>query len=326
VLCIIPLPKGLFFCYNSSHMNFIQFLRIVEIRTKIVSVSTLALGFLWTWVTRGTIEWPLAVLMILATLMVDMGTTAFNTFYDFTNGVDAKETNREADKVLVHQNVAPGWALVVSLGLYGGAGILGLIITFLTGPWVLLVGILSFAVGFFYNGGPRPLSSTPLGEIFAGGFLGGVLFLLVIYTQTGALNLQDFLMAVPSTFFIASILTVNNTCDAVGDKRAGRFTLSILLGPKLSSLLIPLEGIVAYLSGATALALMAPATSGLQDILLSQSPLILAAGFSVPGYLAMQNRGYSHETKGPNMGEISQLFLIFTLGMVGALITQGILF
>lgn len=306
-------------------MNFTQFLRIVEIRTKIVSVSTLFLGFLWTWVAYEKFDWVLALLMTAATLMVDMGTTAFNSFYDYLHGVDAKSTNREADKVLVHQNVGPGWALLVSLGLYGGAAILGLFITYFTSPWVLAVGALSLAVGFFYNGGPKPLSSTPMGEIFAGGFLGGVLFLLVIYTQTGNLEFRDWLLAIPSTLFIASILTVNNTCDAVGDKQAGRLTLSILIGQTASRILIPLEGLAAYSTAAMAFALFSAFGPLGWQTLVSQACLALGAGFSVPGYLKMQARGFSHLTKGPNMSGISQLFIIFTLALGASLLVTLIL-
>lgn len=300
-------------------MTFQQFLRIVEIRTKIVSVSTLILAFLWTWAVHETFHPLVALLMIAATLMVDMGTTAFNSFYDYMRGVDAKETNREEDKVLVHQNVGPGWALIVSLGLYAGAGILGLVIAWLTSPWILAAGALSLAVGFLYNGGPKPLSSTPLGEFFAGGFLGGVLFLLVIFTQTGTLVWQDWWAALPSTLFIACILTVNNTCDALGDRSAGRLTLSILIGPKASRLLIPLEIMGAYIAMALFIALVSSEGPLGWKTLMMQAPLALAAGLSVPTFLAMDRRGYSHQTKGPSMGGISQLFLIFTLGMAGTL-------
>lgn len=299
-----------------------QFFRIVEIRTKIVSVSTLTLGFLWTATQGALVHVPAALLLVVATLLVDMGTTAFNSFFDYLHGVDAKETNREEDKVLVHQNVAPGWALLIALSLYALAGVLGLILTVLTSPWVLAVGAISLAVGFFYNGGPKPLSSTPLGELFAGGFLGGVLFLLVVYTQKLSLSWQDGLMALPSSLFIASILTVNNTCDALGDRASGRWTLSLLLGPKLSPFLIPLLGLAAYTAAAIGLFLTRPLESSLLSLVFELGILFFFAALSISGYRSLHGRGYSHQTKGPNMGGISRLFLFFTLGFAGALLLR----
>lgn len=297
-------------------MTVRQFLRIVEIRTKIVSVSTFGLALLWVWVSRGGLDLGHAALMFAAVLCVDMGTTGFNSFYDYWKGVDSLETNREADKVLVHERVAPGAALLVSLGLYALAGLLGLVLAWLTTPWLLLWGALSLAVGFLYNGGPRPLSSTPLGELFAGGFLGGVLFLLTVLALGGDVSGLDAALALPSTLFIASILTVNNTCDRLGDTHAGRRTLTILIGDRASRVLIIALGYSAY--AAAALILAFGAGWGAEGAV----PFLAGAGLAVPDYAALEARGYSHETKGPSMGGISRLFVNFSLAFAAALVWQ----
>ncbi|MFW5796519.1 MAG: hypothetical protein ACOCV0_04890 [Alkalispirochaeta sp.] len=44
--------------------------------------------------------------------------------------------------------------------------------------------------------------------------------------------------------------------------------------------------------------------------------IVTAAVLSVPVYLGMHRRGYSHETKGPSMGAISRIFLLYTLGIL----------
>jgi 1,4-dihydroxy-2-naphthoate octaprenyltransferase len=292
-------------------MTWNTFLRIVEIRTKIVSVSTFTLAVLsalWLW---GSVPWHSAVLLFIAVLAVDMGTTAFNTFFDYEKGVDAKTTNREEDKVLVHKKVAPGYALVTALGLFAFAAVLGIFLVLWTGWPLLILGVASLAVAFLYSGGPRPISSTPWGELFAGLFLGTVLWVVVVYVlgapQRWSADLwwRIPVLSLPSFLFIASILTVNNCCDREGDAQAGRRTLAILWGPR-ANLLILIQPLAAYLAlGVLSILGLVPWTF----------LIVAVAGpaLTVPFWRGMFHRGFSHATKGPNMGAVSQTFLVYTL-------------
>ena len=97
-----------------------------------------------------------------------------------------------------------------------------------------------------YNFGPRPISHTPFGELAAGGFLGAVLFLLSFYLQAGRLTAEAVMRSLPLLLLVASILTVNNTCDIQGDRAAGRRTLSIVVGPRWGEALVYACGGLAY--------------------------------------------------------------------------------
>jgi len=291
-------------------ITFSQFLRIVEIRTKIISVSAFLLGVLYVIHRFGTAEPLVLVTMGAAVLAVDMATTGFNSFFDYFHGVDHRGLNREKDKVLVHQGVPAGTALIVSLILYLVAAVLGVVLALIATPWVIPIGAVSMLVGYLYTGGPFPISRTPLGELFAGGFLGWLLVSLTIFVLAPeGITPRDLLVGVPSFLFVASILTVNNTCDIDGDTRSGRRTLSILLGRRGGELFVYLQGVATF---ATAAAL---AVTGVlpRHVLFGIVP---AAVLSVPVYLGMHRRGYSHETKGPSMGAISRIFLLYSLGMI----------
>ncbi len=292
-------------------MTWNTFLRIVEIRTKIVSVSTFLLALLSALWLLGPIPWHLAGLLFIAVIAIDMGTTAFNTYFDFERGVDAVETNRETDKVLVHQQVAPGYALVTALGLFAFASVLGLFLVLWTGWPLLVLGVLSLAVAFLYSGGSKPISSTPWGEFFAGFFLGTVLWVVVFYVLAAPerwLNnywWQVPLLSLPSFLFIASILTVNNCCDRQGDALAGRRTLAILWGTKANTLVI-LQPLLAYTAlGVLSIFGLLPWTFLLVAL--------LGPAITIPFWRSMFQRGFSHATKGPNMGAVSQTFLLYTL-------------
>jgi hypothetical protein len=165
-----------------------NFLAVVEIRTKVVSVSSFLLGTLFAMRCLsvqgiGAVHWGRALSMFLATLCVDMGTTAWNTYFDYLRGTDDPRINREPDKVLIHGGLPPAYAFWTAFWLYIAAMVGGLVLSFQVGFWILPVGAACMAVGFFYNAGPLPISHTPFGELFAGGFLGSGLFLISFGVQ-----------------------------------------------------------------------------------------------------------------------------------------------
>ena len=298
-------------------MTVHQFLRIVEIRTKLISLSGVLIGTAYSAAVDHRIVLSGGIVMLCAVLAVDMATTGFNSFFDFFHGVDRGAVNREKDKVLVHQNVPAGLALITSLALYGVAAVFGIWLAVLISPVVILVGSICMLVGFLYNAGPLPISRTPAGELFAGSFLGWVLVTLSIYVQRGRLEAADLLVGVPSTLIVASILTVNNTCDIDGDRRAGRRTLSIMVGRTGGEALVYLLGAGAFLSAG------ALSWYGIRPRIVLAGAL-LAALVSVPVYFQMHVRGYSHATKGPSMGSISRIFLYFALGITVPLTVEAL--
>ena len=82
--------------YRGTPAGFVDFLKIVDIRTKIVSVSSLLVGSAWALaVAPERFSWALFGLMAAATLLIDMGTTGFNSHFDFVTGVDTRESDQE---------------------------------------------------------------------------------------------------------------------------------------------------------------------------------------------------------------------------------------
>lgn len=306
-------------------MTVRQFLSVVEIRTKVISVSTYALATVYTASAGFRVSWLEAVLLAVAVLCVDMGTTAFNSFYDYARRVDTRRSTAERDKVLVHEGVAPGHALVVSLVLYLVAGVTGLAVAVLSSGWIIVAGVASMLVGFLYNGGPVPISRTPAGELFAGGFLGTVLFLVVYGVHAGRLDAAALVASLPSTLLIAAVLTVNNTCDIEGDRSAGRRTLSIVVGRTAATVLI--DALVAGVYALLAIMTVRPLRSGaLGAIALPlfppAAPVIVAAAVvaTVALLAGMHARGYGRATKSANMTSIIAVVAIYTLAYAAALL------
>jgi 1,4-dihydroxy-2-naphthoate octaprenyltransferase len=294
-------------------MTLTQFNRIVEIRTKIISMGTFLSGSIYAGAVTGLWSWDRFLVMLFAVLFVDMGTTGFNSYFDFVSGTDRAELNFERDKVLVHEGVAPEAALGISLALFGAAGVLGLLLAWWTSFTLIVVGAICMGVGFLYTGGPLPISRTPFGELFAGGFLGTVLFTISYYVQTTTVDWQSIVVSIPLLLLIGMILTVNNTCDREADTIAGRRTLSILVGERSILIIMRATLLVAY---------TLPILYALVDLLpLIVIPCVLVAG--IPAWRihrSMEKRGFSLQTKGESMGSVSKLFLLYCLATCGGLL------
>lgn len=282
-----------------------QFFSVVEIRTKLVSVSTFSLAALYALWRFGSLRPAPTLLCAFAALAVDMGTTAFNSYFDYRRGVDATSTNRETDKVLVHERLPAGQALAVALGCFAAAGALGLALAIVAGLWVIIFGFAGLAVGFLYSGGPAPISRTPFGELFAGGFLGTILFLVAVRAGSGVMDWGALAASAPGALIVASILAANNLCDVEGDRAAGRRTLPIALGKKWAQ---------AFLYGCGGTAFTLTALFGLVGIYPVWCVLGsgVAAFVALPRYRAMARRGYNHGTKSATMRSMMGILLIWS--------------
>ncbi len=296
-------------------MNMTQFNRIVEIRTKLISLGTCITGYLYAYTKIGGFSASRFLILLAAVLCVDMGTTGFNTYFDYVKGTDRKENNYEEDKVLVHEGTSPLSALLISLSLFFAAAVLGLILASMSSYVLIAAGGVSMLVGFLYTAGPFPISRTPFGELFAGGFLGTVLFMISFYVASLTLTLDAFLVSLPHLFLIGMILTVNNTCDRESDIIAGRRTLTICLSENMNGRLLTAEFLAAYLAA------FILAGSGVLPfwMFLTLLPSLIA---SAKIYGKMKKRGFSLKTKGVSMKSVSLMFLLFIISYAAALVLQ----
>jgi 1,4-dihydroxy-2-naphthoate octaprenyltransferase len=294
-------------------MTVRTFCHIVELRTKVVSVSTFLTASLFAYVTTGLFSLPRFAVMAVAVLCVDMGTTAFNSYFDYVNGTDRAQDNWEADKVLVHRGIAPSSALLIALSLFALAAIFGICLAWETSWLLIIAGGVSMIVGFCYTGGPYPISRTPFGELFAGGFLGSVLFVISFYVQTLYFDGAPMVASLPFFLLVGMILTVNNSCDRVSDARAGRRTLSVVLGERWAARLPAVELFLAYTASLCLWAFGIYPGWALIGIAASL-PLCLWV------FRSMAKAGFSARTKSSSMRRVSLLYGLFCLCFIAGLV------
>lgn len=195
---------------------------------------------------EAKIDWLLFVAMLLACLLIQAATNMFNEYYDFVRGLDSEESVGIGGAI-VRNGVKPKTVMQLALLLYLIAAVLGIYICYESSWLLLVVGAVSMAVGYFYTGGPYPISSTPFGELFSGLFMGMLIVLIAVYIQVGSVPIFAVLLSVPSALLVAGIMLSNNIRDLVEDTVGGRKTMAILVGRKNAITILASYFVLSYL-------------------------------------------------------------------------------
>jgi 1,4-dihydroxy-2-naphthoate polyprenyltransferase len=112
-----------------------------------------------------------------------------------------------------------------------GALALGIYLAAIGGWPILVTGLASIAAGWAYTGGPWPFGYHGLGDVFVFVFFGLVATVGTTYVQLHAAPRGAWIAAIPVGALATAILVVNNLRDIATDKRAGKHTLAVRLGP-----------------------------------------------------------------------------------------------
>lgn len=186
------------------------------------------------------------ILFLLACLLIQAATNLFNEYYDYKHGLDKIDSEGISGSI-VKGNLSPREVMVGALVLYAIAFILGLILTFMTSLYVLLVGLVCMLAGYFYTGGKYPIAYSPFGEVVSGFFMGTIIISLSFYFQTGYVNADIIVVSLPLFIMIGAILLANNIRDLDNDKESGRRTYAILVGRNNAIKTMAISFIVVYL-------------------------------------------------------------------------------
>ena len=186
------------------------------------------------------------ILFLLACLLIQAATNLFNAYYDYTHGLDKVDSEGISGSI-VKGNLSPKEVMVGALVLYALAFGFGLILTFMTSVYVLLVGLVCMLAGYFYTGGKYPIAYSPFGEVVSGFFMGTIIIALSFYFQTGYVNADIIVVSLPLFIMIGAILLANNIRDLDNDKESGRRTYAILVGRNNAIKTMAISFIVVYL-------------------------------------------------------------------------------
>ena len=257
----------------------------------------------------GPIDPWLAALVLVAALLIQIGTNLINDWGDFQRGSDGPA--RLGPLRAAQSGVfSPRAVAAAGCGAFALAALLGLPLVARGGWRILAIGLASIVAGAAYTAGPFPLAYHGLGEAFVLLFFGPVAVCGTELLLTGATSRLGFAASLPVGLLATCILLVNNIRDLDGDRKAGKRTLAVRLGRAAS------RGLYV---GVLGLALASPA---LLVRLRLTDPLALIALASVPLAVAPARRVLRREDGPPlnaALAGTARLHLAF-----GVLLAAGI--
>lgn len=173
----------------------------------------------------------LAVLALVVALALQVGVNYAN---DYSDGIRGTDVDRVGPLRLTASGTAPPRTVrLAAFAAFGVGALAGIALVALSGHWWLLaVGVLSIAAGWYYTGGKNPYGYLGLGEVGVFVFFGLVAVLGTTYTQADRVTVASVLGAVAVGLLACAILMANNIRDIPTDAVVGKRTLAVRLGDR----------------------------------------------------------------------------------------------
>ena len=197
-------------------------------KTLPAAVAPVIVGCAMAYVDRDFTLVP-AVACLAVALLLQIGVNLANDYFDFTKGIDSAD---RLGPVRVTQSglIAPGRVKAAMMTAFALSLLPGLYLVAIGGWPVVVIGFASVIAALGYSGGPYPLASHGLGDLFVFVFFGLVAVCGTYYVQVLRLSPMVLLMGSTVGLMITAILVVNNLRDIETDQRAGKRTLAVMIG------------------------------------------------------------------------------------------------
>lgn len=178
------------------------------------------------------LRWGPMAAALTGAVLLQIGSNFANDVYDHEKGADTSE------RVGPTRAVQAGWisprAMKRAMALVFALAIgVGLYLTWVAGPWIVVIGVASIAAAIAYTGGPYPLGYHGLGELFVMIFFGFVAVGGTAFVNLGHVPELALWCAIPIGALASAILVVNNVRDEVTDRATGKRTLVVRFGRRM---------------------------------------------------------------------------------------------
>lgn len=200
------------------------------------SVLPVFVGLACAWRTGAVFHPWLAALTVINIMLVHSGANVLNDYFDALNGTDEANRRRLFPFTGGSRFIQNGVLSVQETGRFGAllmaaGAALGLFMVMQTGPVLFVIGVLGGVLGIVYSG-PPCLACRGLGDLAIGIAFGVLPVVGTAYIQLGTLEPAAAWLGAIIGFFVAAILWINSIPDIEADRRAGKYTLPVRLGPE----------------------------------------------------------------------------------------------
>lgn len=244
-----------------------------RLRTLPLAVTPVLIGTGAALLVDPALHWALALGCLAVAVLLQIGVNFANDYSDGIRGTDDHRVGPA--RLTASRRAKPRTVLVVALTFFGSAAVAGLVLIIRTQQWwMLAVGAACILAAYFYTGGKRPYGYYGFGELFVFIFFGLVATVGTTWIQVQSVPQEAWFGAVAAGLFACAVLLANNLRDIEQDRRAGKRTLTVLIGKRATQSVFTLFVLVPFaISGF--LAVFYPIAWLTQMALLAALPAIL---------------------------------------------------
>lgn len=215
----------------------------------ILAPACALLGVGTAYWSTGQMNWLYLALVLVGAVAAHISVNAFNEYFDFKSGLDAKTQptpfSGGSGTLPRHPELAPA-ALLTACGTLGLCLVIGLYFVIVRGVALLPIGLLGICLTYAYT---RWLIYNPVACLLAPGTgFGLVMVLATHYVLAGSYSWTAFVAALVPFFLVNNLLLLNQFPDVEADRTVGRKHFPILLGRRASSLIYGSFQILAYVA------------------------------------------------------------------------------
>lgn len=197
---------------------------------------------------QGSVNWGYFVLALIGAISAHISVNAFNEYYDFKTGLDARTQKTPfsggSGTLQAHPELARAtlWTAILTFAI---TALIGLFFVFVQGWEILPLGLLGL---FLLYGYTVWITRVPILCLLAPGLGFGTLMVLgTHFALTGSYSWTAFVASLVPFFLVSDLLLLNQFPDVEADQSIGRRHYPIVLGRQKSGYLY-----IAFLLGAYA--------------------------------------------------------------------------
>ncbi|MFW6006072.1 MAG: 1,4-dihydroxy-2-naphthoate octaprenyltransferase [Candidatus Bipolaricaulota bacterium] len=170
-------------------------------------------------------------IVVVGMILFHGATNLVNDYFDYQSGVDSKDspTAKYRRQPLVENWMEPEELLVYCSLAYLAVAVIGGYLTYISGPMIVVFGLIGFAASYLYTGGSVEYKYLGWGELSVFLVWGPLMVSGAYYVQAGEFSLKPLLVSIPLGLLVALVLLANNLRDRDYDREAGVETVATLL-------------------------------------------------------------------------------------------------
>jgi len=246
----------------------------------------------------GLFDPLLFALTLAGAVFLHLGTNVANDYYDNRSGTDV--VNRDfvrpftgGSRLIQEGLITPRAVLTLAIVLFAAGAAVGVVLTALAGPVILLLAAAGIVSGYFYTAPPFKFAHRGFGEFLVGLNFGLLIFIGTYYVQARTVSAGCIVASLPLTLLVTAIILINEFQDSAADALVGKRTLVVRTGNRSAVWVFGAVAAAAYapIAAGTVLRIMPPPTLiGLATLpLMAKAVLTARSSYDAPQRLTPAN-------------------------------------